>query len=164
MITAFVEEAPRELTQLEHWGCPWSLEPQVVAWSQAFASWRTRPPRHAQIDGHTKWTVRIPPERGEGARMEVRLGDATARVHAARIVEVLGLLRDDPELEFEMLTDVTAVDYLGEQPRFEMVSMNFGFLASSPKAALTSIRASGQPRNGTPQRHRRWSNRPAARS
>ncbi len=50
-----------------------------------------------------------------------RLGDATARVDPARVVEVLRLLRDDPELEFEMLTDVTAVDYLGEVPRFEVV-------------------------------------------
>ncbi len=50
-----------------------------------------------------------------------RLGDATARVDPARIVEVLRMLRDDPELEFEMLTDLTAVDYLGEVPRFEVV-------------------------------------------
>jgi NADH-quinone oxidoreductase subunit C len=50
-----------------------------------------------------------------------RLGDATARVDPSRVVEVLRLLRDDPELEFEMLTDVTAVDYLGEVPRFEVV-------------------------------------------
>jgi NADH-quinone oxidoreductase subunit C len=50
-----------------------------------------------------------------------RLGDATARVDPTRIVEVLRLLRDDPELEFEMLTDVTAVDYVGEVPRFEVV-------------------------------------------
>jgi fumarate reductase flavoprotein subunit len=26
-VEAFVREAPRELTQLEHWGCPWSREP-----------------------------------------------------------------------------------------------------------------------------------------
>ncbi|MGH3362139.1 MAG: FAD-binding protein, partial [Nocardioides sp.] len=26
-IEAFVHEAPRELLQLEHWGCPWSREP-----------------------------------------------------------------------------------------------------------------------------------------
>jgi fumarate reductase flavoprotein subunit len=26
-IEAFVQEAPRELLQLEHWGCPWSREP-----------------------------------------------------------------------------------------------------------------------------------------
>jgi len=31
------------------------------------------------------------------------------------------LLRDDPELRFEMLSDVTAVDYLGRTPRFEVV-------------------------------------------
>ncbi len=50
-----------------------------------------------------------------------RLGDATARVAASSLLEVLRLLRDDPELEFEMLTDLTAVDYLGEIPRFEVV-------------------------------------------
>jgi NADH-quinone oxidoreductase subunit C len=50
-----------------------------------------------------------------------RLGDATARVDPNRITELLRLLRDDPELEFEMLTDVTAVDYVGEVPRFEVV-------------------------------------------
>ncbi len=26
-VEAFVTEAPREITQLEHWGCPWSREP-----------------------------------------------------------------------------------------------------------------------------------------
>ena len=26
-IEAFVDEAPRELLQLEHWGCPWSRQP-----------------------------------------------------------------------------------------------------------------------------------------
>jgi NADH-quinone oxidoreductase subunit C len=50
-----------------------------------------------------------------------RVGDATARVDPGRVVEVARLLRDDSDLEFEMLTDVTAVDYLGEEPRFEMV-------------------------------------------
>jgi NADH-quinone oxidoreductase subunit C len=49
------------------------------------------------------------------------VGDATARIDPARVVEVARLLRDDSELEFEMLTDVTAVDYLGQEPRFEMV-------------------------------------------
>jgi NADH-quinone oxidoreductase subunit C len=50
-----------------------------------------------------------------------RLGDATAVVDAARILDVLRLLRGDPQLGFEMLTDLTAVDYLGEEPRFEVV-------------------------------------------
>jgi len=48
-------------------------------------------------------------------------GDATAVVAAERIVEVLTFLRDDPDCEFEMLTDLTAVDRLGETPRFEVV-------------------------------------------
>ena len=26
-VEAFVNEAPREMTQLEHWGCPWSRDP-----------------------------------------------------------------------------------------------------------------------------------------
>jgi len=50
-----------------------------------------------------------------------RLGDATARVDPTRIVEVARLLRDDPKLDFQMLSDVTCVDYLGETPRFEVV-------------------------------------------
>jgi len=48
-------------------------------------------------------------------------GDATATVAADRIVEVMTFLRDDPVCEFEMLTDLTVVDYLGETPRFEVV-------------------------------------------
>jgi NADH-quinone oxidoreductase subunit C len=50
-----------------------------------------------------------------------RLGDATALVARERIVEVMQLLRDDPECAFDMLTDLTCVDYLGQQPRFEIV-------------------------------------------
>ena len=48
-------------------------------------------------------------------------GDATAVVDAARIVPVLRLLRDEAGLEFDMLSDMTAVDWLGESPRFELV-------------------------------------------
>jgi NADH-quinone oxidoreductase subunit C len=48
-------------------------------------------------------------------------GDATALVDPARLVDVMRFLRDDAECQFDMLTDVTAVDYLGEEPRFEMV-------------------------------------------
>ncbi len=48
-------------------------------------------------------------------------GDATAFVDREAIPEVLRILRDTPDLHFEMLTDLTAVDYLGEQPRFEVV-------------------------------------------
>jgi NADH-quinone oxidoreductase subunit C len=48
-------------------------------------------------------------------------GDATVVVAAEQVDRVLGLLRDDPELCFEMLSDVTCVDHLGEEPRFEVV-------------------------------------------
>jgi len=50
-----------------------------------------------------------------------RLGDATACVDKERLVLVMRFLRDDPELAFDMLTDLTCVDYLGQEPRFEMV-------------------------------------------
>ena len=50
-----------------------------------------------------------------------RLGDDTAVVEAGRLVEVMRFLRDDPPLAFDMLMDLTAVDYLGREPRFEMV-------------------------------------------
>ena len=50
-----------------------------------------------------------------------QLGDATAVIAAERIPDALRLLRDDPELAFEMLSDLTCVDYLGEEPRFELV-------------------------------------------
>jgi len=50
-----------------------------------------------------------------------RLGDATALVHKEQLVDVMRFLRDDPELAFDMLTDLTCVDYLGQEPRFEIV-------------------------------------------
>jgi NADH-quinone oxidoreductase subunit C len=49
-------------------------------------------------------------------------GDETAVVKAERFVEICELLRDDPATELQMLTDLTAVDYLGvKEPRFEVV-------------------------------------------
>ena len=56
-----------------------------------------------------------------GAVMEshAKLGDVTAVVDGSRLVDVMTHLRD--ELGFEMLMDVTAVDYLGRSPRFEVV-------------------------------------------
>jgi len=58
---------------------------------------------------------------GAGRETHALRGDATARVEAERIVEVLRFLRDEPALAFEMLSDLTAVDYLGRAPRFEVV-------------------------------------------
>jgi NADH-quinone oxidoreductase subunit C len=48
-------------------------------------------------------------------------GDATAIVEPGQIVRVMTGLRDGEGLDFEMLTDLTCVDWLGEAPRFELV-------------------------------------------
>ena len=48
-------------------------------------------------------------------------GDDCAFVHKDRIVEVCRFLRDDPAMRFNMAPYITAVDYLGQKPRFEVV-------------------------------------------
>ncbi len=48
-------------------------------------------------------------------------GEHTLIVRRAKATEVLQFLRDDPELRFDFLADVTCVDYLPRQPRFEVV-------------------------------------------
>ena len=52
-------------------------------------------------------------------------GDATAVVAPGRVVEVLRFLRDAAGLDFDMLSDLCAADYLGypdrDGPRFEVV-------------------------------------------
>ena len=84
-----------------------------------------------------------PPPHPVVARLREALGDAiesdqmvrgqlVLRVGRERLVEVCTLLRDDPQLRFEHLADVTAVDYLlydpdggppgeGRTPRFDVV-------------------------------------------
>jgi NADH-quinone oxidoreductase subunit C len=49
------------------------------------------------------------------------LGDATALVDPGSLLAIMRFLRDEPGLDFEMLTDATAVDWLGQSPRFELV-------------------------------------------
>ena len=48
-------------------------------------------------------------------------GDDTAVVRREKIVEICTFLRDDPALRFDLAMDLTGVDYLGEEPRFEVV-------------------------------------------
>ncbi len=48
-------------------------------------------------------------------------GDATAEIAPATLLDVCTFLRDDPESAFDFLADVTAVDYIGTAPRFELV-------------------------------------------
>jgi fumarate reductase flavoprotein subunit len=42
VITAFVEQAPRELTLLEHWGCPWSRNEDGSVATRAFGGMTTK--------------------------------------------------------------------------------------------------------------------------
>jgi NADH-quinone oxidoreductase subunit C len=48
-------------------------------------------------------------------------GEAVVVVERDQIGHVLRTLRDHPETRFEQLTDLTAVDYLGRTPRFEVI-------------------------------------------
>jgi NADH-quinone oxidoreductase subunit C len=49
------------------------------------------------------------------------LGDAVAVVAPGALREVMQFLNTDARLRFNVLLDVTAVDYLGREPRFEVV-------------------------------------------
>jgi NADH-quinone oxidoreductase subunit C len=64
-------------------------------------------------------------ERFPGAAIRRQTGEAvrdhTVVVPAAQIVEICTFLRDDPELDFAMLSWVGGVDYLPRNPRFEVV-------------------------------------------
>jgi NADH-quinone oxidoreductase subunit C len=48
-------------------------------------------------------------------------GEATAVVRAEQLPQILSFLKEDPSLLFNVLVDITAVDYLGRVPRFDVV-------------------------------------------
>lgn len=49
-------------------------------------------------------------------------GDETVIVSREGLREFFRFLREDPKLDFDLLTDITAVDYLGKrEPRFEVI-------------------------------------------
>jgi NADH-quinone oxidoreductase subunit C len=48
-------------------------------------------------------------------------GEASVMLAAGRLDVVMQGLRDDPALDFDRLCDLTAVDHLGREPRFEVV-------------------------------------------
>ena len=66
----------------------------------------------------------------EGA---VALGDAVIHTRPNTLRKVAEFLKDDPDLQFDYLSDLTGVDYLGQdrEPRFEVVyqlnSMNHNY-------------------------------------
>jgi len=58
---------------------------------------------------------------GAATAHAVAFNQLTISVEAARIVEVVRFLRDDPRCRFVNITDVTAVDYPGRELRFDVV-------------------------------------------
>lgn len=49
------------------------------------------------------------------------VGDDMAVIRREHLLEALTLLRDHEDLQMQMLSDLTVVDYLGQTPRFEVV-------------------------------------------
>ncbi len=62
---------------------------------------------------------------GKIADAHDQFGDETIVVARDDALDVYRFLRDDPEMAFDFLIDLTAVDYLGKTPRFELVSHLF---------------------------------------
>lgn len=58
---------------------------------------------------------------GVTAAGRIELGEPVVVIARDAALEFFRLLRDRPELSFNMLIDVTAVDYLGRSPRFELI-------------------------------------------
>ena len=52
---------------------------------------------------------------------ELAAGELVVRADRAQIVKVLGFLRDDPNCQFKVLVDVTAVDFPQRPERFDVV-------------------------------------------
>jgi NADH-quinone oxidoreductase subunit C len=88
----------------------------------------------------------LTPERIE-ERLRVRFPDSSLRrqtgaavrdhtlyVPADRLVEICTFLRDDPELDFAMLSWIAGVDWMPRDPRFEVV---YGLLSLSRNARVT---------------------------
>ena len=48
-------------------------------------------------------------------------GDNTAIVKTEKLLEIMSFLKSNPKTDMRILSDLTAVDYLPRQPRFEVV-------------------------------------------
>jgi NADH-quinone oxidoreductase subunit C len=48
-------------------------------------------------------------------------GDATAVIRPESLTKIIDFLKNDSRLQFDILVDITAVDYLERKPRFDIV-------------------------------------------
>jgi NADH-quinone oxidoreductase subunit C len=58
---------------------------------------------------------------GAASGFQVAYGEVTVLADAARIVELISFLRDDPDLQFQQLIDVCGADYPQRPKRFDVV-------------------------------------------
>jgi NADH-quinone oxidoreductase subunit C len=76
--------------------------------------------------------------------VEARDGMPTIVVPRERLVDVSLALRDTPDLRFAFLSDITAVDYLPRDPRFELIyllaSLGVAGFGDSPKRLRMKVR------------------------
>ena len=54
-------------------------------------------------------------------------GNETLLIKKENIIKILKFLKETPELEYSLLLDITCVDYLGEEPRFELIYHIYSF-------------------------------------
>ena len=48
-------------------------------------------------------------------------GDATALIRREHLTKIIDFLKKDPRLRFDVLVDITAIDYAERKPRFDVV-------------------------------------------
>jgi NADH-quinone oxidoreductase subunit C len=70
-----------------------------------------------------EFSLQLVKEKYPGAVLDAALpqGDATAVIRPEYLARVVDYLKNDSRLLFDVLVDITAVDYLGEKPRFVVV-------------------------------------------
>lgn len=54
-------------------------------------------------------------------------GQDIVTVDKDKVADICAFLRDDPRFAYDMLTDLTAVDFLGREKRFQVVYMLYSF-------------------------------------
>ena len=89
---------------------------------------------------------------GDPSRFEaVQSRDGMPTIFVARehLVDACRVLRDDPALRFAFLADITAVDFLPRQPRFEVLyllaSPGVSGFGTVPKRLRMKVRVPGPP-------------------
>ncbi|MCP2518904.1 NADH-quinone oxidoreductase subunit C [SCandidatus Aminicenantes bacterium Aminicenantia_JdfR_composite] len=54
-------------------------------------------------------------------------GDETLLIKKDSLIKIMKFLKENPELGYSLLLDITCVDYLGEKPRFELIYHIYSF-------------------------------------